>query len=183
MAMLLQRLAETARNRRERVGDELFELRSLHFLTARRLVRARAAGSRARRLAAGAASRSRLAPDHVLVVVAVVLHRALLAERLRPADPAAVQDQRVGGAGPSLRRQRARTTAVRPLPDRPTRRCRCGSTTRSTWRSTGSPGTPSACPSTTFAVLRPTPGSLTSAVHVGGHLAAVLLAPAPAPCR
>ena len=40
--------------------------------------------------------------------------------------------------------------------------------TRSTWRSTGRPGTPSACPSTTFAVLRPTPGSSTSASMLAG---------------
>ena len=79
----------------------------IHFLTARRRVGRRvAAGSRARRLAPGAARRSRIAPDHVLVVIAIVLHRALVAERLRLADPAAVQDQRVGGAGPSFRRQR-----------------------------------------------------------------------------
>ena len=40
--------------------------------------------------------------------------------------------------------------------------------TRSTCRSTGSPGTPSAWPSTTFAVLRPTPGSSTSASMLAG---------------
>ncbi len=46
--------------------------------------------------------------------------------------------------------------------------------TRSTWRSTGSPGTPSAWPSTTFAVFRPTPGSSTSASMRRGHFAAVV---------
>ena len=40
--------------------------------------------------------------------------------------------------------------------------------TRRTWRSTGRPGTPSAWPRTTFAVLRPTPGSSTSASIVSG---------------
>ena len=40
--------------------------------------------------------------------------------------------------------------------------------TRRTWRSTGRPGTPSAWPSTTFAVLRPTPGSFTSSSIVFG---------------
>jgi hypothetical protein len=40
--------------------------------------------------------------------------------------------------------------------------------TRKTWRSTGSPGTPNACPSTTFAVLRPTPGSSVSSSMVRG---------------
>ena len=43
-----------------------------------------------------------------------------------------------------------------------------------TWRSTGNPGTPSAWPSTTFAVLRPTPGSSTSASIVFGHVAAMM---------
>ncbi len=47
--------------------------------------------------------------------------------------------------------------------------------TRSTCRSTGSPGTPSAWPRTTLAVLRPTPGSSTSASIVLGTLAAVVL--------
>ena len=40
--------------------------------------------------------------------------------------------------------------------------------TRSTCRSTGSPGTPSAWPSTTFAVLRPTPGSFVRAAISAG---------------
>ncbi len=55
--------------------------------------------------------------------------------------------------------------------------------TRRTCRSTGSPGMPSAWPRTTFAVLRPTPGSSTSASIVVRHLAAVIARPAPAPCR
>ena len=45
--------------------------------------------------------------------------------------------------------------------------------TRSTCRSTGNPGTPSAWPSTTLAVFRPTPGSSTSASIVVRHFAAM----------
>src|SRR5688500_10320026 len=41
-----------------------------------------------------------------LEVIAVVAHDALVAERLRPADSAAVQDERVRGARPPARRQR-----------------------------------------------------------------------------
>src|SRR5215831_18163766 len=47
------------------------------------------------------------AGDDVLVVVAVVAHHTLIAERRRTADAPAVQDQRVRRAGPARRRQRA----------------------------------------------------------------------------
>ena len=65
---------------------------------------------------------------------------AAVAQRRRPADAPAVQDERVGGARPPRRRQQRRQLRLRPSPDR-----RCGSrprrlATRSTWRSTGKPG-------------------------------------------
>src|SRR5438445_472756 len=41
-------------------------------------------------------------------VIAIVAHDAWIAERLRAADPAPVEDQRVGGARPALGRQRGR---------------------------------------------------------------------------
>src|SRR5258706_14868793 len=41
-------------------------------------------------------------------ILAVVAHDALVAERLRAADAAAVKNQRVGCARPALRRQRGR---------------------------------------------------------------------------
>src|SRR5262245_47787276 len=47
------------------------------------------------------------AGDHVVEVVAVVAHHALVAERRRTADAPTVQDERVGRARPSCLRQRA----------------------------------------------------------------------------
>src|SRR5262245_14521526 len=44
--------------------------------------------------------------NDVLVVVAPLLHNALLAEWLGPADAAPVQDERVGGTRPALLRHR-----------------------------------------------------------------------------
>ena len=79
---------------------------------------------------------------------------------------------RAGSAGPRPCVQRsggrARTSVCSTLPGsslwtRPRRLA-----TRSTCRSTGRPGTPSAWPSTTFAVLRPTPGSFISASMSAG---------------
>ena len=113
--------------------------------------------------------------DDGVEVVAFVLHGALVAQRLRLADAAAVQDQGVGGARPprlaAARRTAAASTATASSPSAMPMRLR----PRSTCRSTGSPGTPSAWPRTTLAVLRPTPGSVDERVHVGRHVAAVFV--------
>ncbi len=130
---------------------------------------------------ASAAARSRGA---ALELVAVGAHGAAVAQRLRLADAAAVEDQRVGrDASTRPAAARAPSCCFDRLRDRPMRPGRCRFATRSTCRSTGSPGTPSACPRTTFAVLRPTPGSSTSASMSARHLAAVLARRGPAPCR
>ena len=67
-------------------------------------------------------------------------------------------EARVQRSGGSCRQSNVSTTSGSSAWTRPMRLA-----TRSTCRSTGRPGTPSACPSTTLAVLRPTPGSSTSA--------------------
>ena len=102
------------------------------------------------------------------IKIAIVADDALVAQRLRLADAPAVQDQRIGGLRPFRGRQRACRAAARPRRDPPTRRCRCGWTRAARDDRPASPGTPSAWPSTTFAVLRPTPGSSTSASIVFG---------------
>ena len=107
---------------------------------------------------------------------AQVLEHALLAARAaRVADPAPVPDQQVREAGPVRPRHdpaadRARSSpgsSCRVSPSRCESRRTCVSTT-----------IPCACPSsaaTTFAVLRATPGSLTSSVEPRRHLAVELL--------
>ena len=172
--------ASRSRNRcgieRERFSDELFERGSFHAVFAFGSEFA-AFGCRLR--AWPARSRETTA----LEVVAVVAHGALVAERLRPADAAAVQDERVGRPRPALRRQRAAQLLLDDLRIVRLRRCRCGSRRAARGDRPAGPGTPSAWPSTTFAVLRPTPGSSIERLHVGRHLAAVVARRAPAPCR
>ena len=123
---------------------------------------------------AASAQSARAFRDDRAIVVALVAHDALVAERFRLADAPAVQNQRVRRLRPFARRQRAAqllsTSTGSSDVAMPMR-----FDTRSTWRSTGSPGTPSAWPRTTFAVFRPTPGSSTSASIVLRHLAAVML--------
>ena len=61
-------------------------------------------------------------------------------------------------------------------------RCR-RSLTRSTWVSTGRPGSPNATLRTTLPVLRPTPGMVTRSVERGGHHAAEAIRHRARPCR
>ena len=87
------------------------------------------------------------------------------------AAPPAVPDDVVAELGPVLRRKSAPTAASTLTGSvsvvQPKRR-----TSRPKWVSTVMPGTPKALPSTTLAVLRPTPGSVTSSAIVLRHLAA-----------
>ena len=94
---------------------------------------AMAALALSRRLLASCATRAAVFRDLRLrdratdaVVVAVVAHRALVAERPRFADAAAVQDQRVGGHASTSPAAARRTAAARRRRDRRRARCRCG---------------------------------------------------------
>ena len=101
--------------------------------------------------------------------------QAFLAQRpARDADVAAVQDQPVMGVQLVFARARPRSsfssTSSGVLPGaRPVRL-----PTRKMCVSTAMVGSPKAMLSTTLAVLRPTPGSASSASRVARHLAAVL---------
>ena len=89
----------------------------------------------------------------------------------RVADAAAVPDQPVRQVVQSLRGISSPTSCSiltgSVLVVQPKRR-----TSRPKWVSTVMPGTPKALPSTTLAVLRPTPGSVTRSSSRAGHLAA-----------
>ena len=100
------------------------------------------------------------------VVIALVANRRTARKRLRPADPPPVQDLDVRCEGPlaggswrtaAVRRRRVvafrDADPVRYAEDMPIDR---------------QPGTPSAWPSTTFAVFRPTPGSAVSSSMSAG---------------
>ena len=98
----------------------------------------------------------------------------------RTAGTAASACRCAGRAGSACRRSASSalsaalpSAAVRRPRDRRIRRCRCDWRRAARGDRPGSPGTPSACPRTTFAVLRPTPGSAVSCVHVGRHPSAV----------
>ncbi len=112
--------------------------------------------------------------DNRVIVVAVVAHGALIAERLRLADAASVQNQRVGRPRPAFLRHAPRTAAARRFPDRRTRRCRFDSTTRSTCRSTGSPGHAERVSEHDVRRLAADARQLDERVHARGHLAAVI---------
>jgi len=71
-----------------------------------------------------------------------------------------MKDECIRRADPSVARQGRAQLLLDDFGGRPIARCRSGSDTRSTWRSTGNPGTPSAWPSTTLAVLRRRPRQL-----------------------
>ena len=109
-------------------------------------------------------------------------HRAGAAGRLAGvAGAPAVEDHPVRQHRPVALARTARatscsTTTGSSLAVQPNRR-----ESRPKWVSTVIPGMPKALPSTTLAVLRPTPGSVTSSLEPARHLAAEVRRPAPAP--
>ena len=106
--------------------------------------------------------------------LAVVSNRAEIARRIGTADAPAVQDQRVGGDASIRPEAAARRAGARPRPDPRFSTSPIRFDTRSTCRSTGRPGTPSAWPKHDVGRLAPDARQLRERVHVGGHVAAVL---------